>query len=269
MVKVTYIFHDCFVVETGSATLIFDFWKDIYSKKVELCDFIRNADKDKALYVFVSHHHKDHYSKQIFQWENLFKKITFIISKDVARFARHIISKTSVYSGFKPDPKNIKILSPGEHFSDGTLKVEAFGSTDIGNSYYVEIADDKAGPVSLFHAGDLNAWLWMDESTDEEIVCALSAYEIILKELSDSHPEIDYVMFPVDSRIGRGFATGANLFVRKIRTGHFFPMHFALYENEEERIKRALDASDVTGYANLEYGEYITLMTPYSCYLTK
>lgn len=263
MIEITYIWHDCFVVDTESATIVFDYWKDVTVPHKSLPRFIENCDGNKTLYVVVSHFHKDHYSKSIFEWGGKFRNIVYIISKDVARHARHILNPDSIYTGKKPVSDNVVILEPGQKYSDENLMIEAFDSTDIGNSYYVE-TEGK----SIFHAGDLNAWVWMDESTEEEIEKSLEDYRKILKMLSDRHPTIDYVMFPVDSRIGTGYYTGASLFVREIDVKHFFPMHFELWTNEEERKRYHLGASDFKLYANRKRGEYISLRVPYSSFVS-
>ncbi|MDE6335225.1 MAG: hypothetical protein K2L34_01525 [Muribaculaceae bacterium] len=158
-------------------------------------------------------------------------------------------------------------LSSGQQYVDAQIKVEAFSSTDIGNSYYIEVGGADAEKKSFFHAGDLNAWLWADESTQEEVDEALNSYKEILQSLNAKHPEIKYVMFPVDSRIGTGYATGARLFVRTIDVGHFFPMHFGLGESNEELQKRRLDAANIKLYAKPDRGDYICLQAPYSTYL--
>ena len=269
MMRLTYIWHDCFLYEDKRLAMVFDFWKDPLrmntdaeaSTESHLPVFLKNIDRGKPLYVFVSHHHKDHYVKEIFDWSKDFPCIHYIFSKDTAKFARHIISPTSTYAGTKPSPEAVTILKPGETYSDSLMKVEAFDSTDIGNSYAVE-----TGGETIFHAGDLNAWVWKDESTEEEVNAAIAAFEKILDAIAQKYPVMDIAMFPVDSRIGRDYFTGAAMFVRKIDVRHFFPMHFGL-GTPEEQTKYQLDAAAVERYANPERGEYICLQAPYSTFM--
>lgn len=63
-VTVTYIKHSGFLVETKESYLLFDYWE---GKLPEL-------QYDKELYVFSSHAHHDHYTKDIFKLENKCKK---------------------------------------------------------------------------------------------------------------------------------------------------------------------------------------------------
>lgn len=263
--RITFIWHDCFVVETESATLVFDYWRDpVFESKdaARLPLFVREIDKEKPIYVFVSHHHKDHYSREIFSWSTIFPHIRFILSYDTARFARHIINPVGTYAGPKPNPKDVTSMRPGDFFKDSLISVSSFGSTDIGVSYVVSVDGE-----TIFHAGDLNAWLWKDESTEAEVNRALTHYLKILDEISLKYPVLSVVMFPVDSRIGSEWYTGASLFVRRIDVKRFFPMHFCLGDTLEERLRYRLDAARTQLYANPERGEYICLQSPYSAYI--
>lgn len=266
MTKITYIWHDCFMVVTESFQLVFDYWTDptLDNKGNELPQFIKDADKALPIYFLVSHHHKDHFNKLIFEWRSLFKSVKFIISKDVERHIAYMLRPTSTFTGKRPDSESIVILKPGEIFTDSLLKIEAFGSTDIGNSYYLS---SRSSSTSFFHAGDLNAWIWKDESTVAEVNEAISKYENVLDEISASHPEIDYVMFPVDSRIGTDYFTGASMFVSRINVKHFFPMHFGLGDTPDIQKKYMYDACMIDNYANRERGEYICLTSPYSTFV--
>ena len=268
MTKITYIWHDCFVVERPQYVLIFDYWRDPITD-VQKTDtdksypsFLSELPEEKPLYIIVSHHHKDHFNKDIFKWGEKVANIRYIISKDVRRHIRYLLNPESTYSGSRPDPDRITVLDRGEIYEDSIIQVEAFGSTDIGNSYCVT---DKEG-VSIFHAGDLNAWIWKDESTDKEVAEALEKFRSIVGEISEKHSKIDYAMFPVDSRIGRDYFTGAGIFVREIEIKHFFPMHFGLGETPCEQQRYRRDAARIELYANPERGEYICLQAPYSSY---
>lgn len=99
--------------------------------------------------------------------------------------------------------------------------MRAFGSTDVGVSFLVEVGGKK-----IFHAGDLNNWHWMDESSEAE----WRGYEKnFLHELADLRSYtsgLDLAMFPVDPRLGREYMRGARQFVEQVKTAVFVPMHF-------------------------------------------
>ena len=221
----------------------------------------------------MSHGHKDHYNPEIFGWAEHFADARFIVSNDVWKRCRHIASPTSVYHGPRVDPERLVRLLPGERFSQGDISISAFPSTDIGNSYMV-----IAGGKRIFHAGDLNAWIWLEESSEQEIRKAMGDYRACLRSVAESFagdsgevppPEkrcIDFAFFPVDSRLGKDYFTGARIFVREFNVAHFFPMHFGLGDEAEQR-QRCDDALKFSLYANPDRGEYIPLASPFATFL--
>ncbi|MDE6009781.1 MAG: MBL fold metallo-hydrolase [Muribaculaceae bacterium] len=260
MVSVTYIWHDCFVISTDEITMVFDFWKDPEAESRKFPRFIEEASSEKPIYIFVSHHHKDHFVKEIFEWERKFENITYILSKDVARSVRHILNHQSLYKGIKPEPERVIVMGEGDSHADRFLEIKAYGSTDIGNSYFISTCG-----LNIFHAGDLNAWLWIDESTPTEIEEAMGHYREIIQKIKGEVSFFDIAMFPVDSRIGTEYYAGAKIFVEEFDVRRFFPMHFGL-GTLEEQSKYASDAARFELYANRGRGEYIALLSPYSKY---
>lgn len=264
MDRITYIWHDCFIVETKSATIVFDYWRDTDGSDPDIPSFLAGLRKDVPLYVFVSHFHKDHYNPDIFSWPLLGFDTRFFVSVDVWKRMRHVVSPTSVYAGPKVDAGSVTVLRPGSGWSDTVVSVKAFPSTDTGNSWLVKVDDRR-----IFHAGDLNAWIWRDDSPDEEVQAGLKAFRSCLAPIADelgvnrSCPgtPIDYCFFPVDSRIGSGYCEGASIFMRKFYVRHFFAMHFNLGD-EKERAIRCADAMRTELYANPSRGECHRLSTP-------
>ena len=273
MIKVTYIYHDGFVVESPQATLVFDFWRDgapVFADGNEerthksgdepLPRFLSAIRRDVPLYVLVSHHHKDHFNRAIFRWKDAAGSVRFIISRDTEKSIRYMLRPDTTYAGVKPAPEQVTVLRPGEEYVDDAIHVRAFGSTDIGNSYMVDLAGRR-----MFHAGDLNAWIWKDESTRAEVAAALRDYNAILDTIAETcGTSVDLAMFPVDSRIGTDYWEGASVFVRRFDVGIFVPMHFGLGENEADACRKAADACRFEEYANPERGLYVALQYPYS-----
>lgn len=261
----TYIYHDCFLFETEKAVIIFDFWKDPLSKEEdsESPPMMGEFSHSKNIYIIISHHHKDHFSKRIFLWKKVIPNIQFIISKDTYKAVKYMLKEGGNYQGYRPDLNSVHVLTPGEIYFDSVLKVTAFGSTDIGNSYAVEIGERK-----IFHAGDLNAWLWLDESSEAEIKESRNKYMQIIDKIKSEFPAFDLVMFPVDSRIGREYWWGAKYFVREILTKLFVPMHFELADSEDEKERRRIDAAAFNFYSRSDYGAYLQLASTRSRYMT-
>lgn len=267
-----YIYHDCFLLKTfpegdggKGTTIVFDYWKDPLSSggDKDFPPLLDEIEPDKPLYVVVSHHHKDHFSRRIFLWTQRFPKIQYIISHDTYKAVKYMLREGGNYEGHKPPFSSVHVLKPDEIYDDGNVRIKAFGSTDIGNSYAVE-----SDGLKTFHAGDLNAWVWLDESSPEEVKRARDTFAALVDRIKEEFPELDLVMFPVDSRIGREYWWGAYHFVRQIMTKVFVPMHFELVFSEEEKEQRRLDAARFSLFARKDYGTYLQLVSTRSQYLS-
>lgn len=249
------------MVLTDRCALVFDYWTDKEPECGGLPLFFGSIPEHLPVYVFVSHHHKDHFNRHIYEWQRHRPGIVYIVSRDVRRASRAFISPDSHYTGFKPAQGSVVAMREGEFLTVGEIDVRAFGSTDTGNSWSVD-----AYGLRIFHAGDLNAWVWRDESTPEEIEEALGAYRRILDSIAAYTAGFDVAMFPVDKRIGSGFYEGAAEFVRRLDVGVFLPMHFCLGEDALQTDEFARAACDFRLYANPERGRYVGLTAPYSSY---
>ena len=73
--KITYIYHSSFLVETESFYLLFDYFKGQ----------IPELRSDRPLVIFASHRHADHFSEKIFELEKQHKNIWFVLSADIWR----------------------------------------------------------------------------------------------------------------------------------------------------------------------------------------
>lgn len=255
-----YVWHDCFVYVGTRCAVAFDYWRDgdgFYGDTVSIDELVR-AVAGRRVYVLVSHHHKDHFNRRVFGWASELPDVRYVISKDTARTVHYLLKEGSTYSGsLKVNPERVLVLREGEEYEDSLLRVSAFGSTDIGNSYVVEVDGLK-----LFHAGDLNAWMWKDESTEAEVQAAIRDFERKVEAIRARYPRLDYAMFPVDARIGCDWWEGAWRFVRMVDVGCFIPMHFCLFENEEERLRYMRCATTFSLYANPARGAYASMSVP-------
>lgn len=75
----TYIHHSGFALETESFIMVFDYWMDPAGIMPTLCD------KGKHIYVFSSHFHEDHFTREIFSWKDQYPStnFTYLLSKDI------------------------------------------------------------------------------------------------------------------------------------------------------------------------------------------
>ena len=207
--KLDYIYHSGFAIEADGITVIIDYYKDSSEEAPDrgiVHDHL--LKKPGTLYVLSSHFHPDHFNRDILSWKEQRPDIRYIFSKDILKH-RRATAEDAVY------------INKGDVYEDENIRIEAFGSTDVGISFLIDLQG-----VRLFHAGDLNNWHWKDESTPEEVAEAEKNYLKELDDLAKATDKLDVAMFPVDPRIGTDFMRGAQQFVDRIKTNIFVPMHF-------------------------------------------
>ena len=203
-----YIYHSGFAVLGNNASLLFDYYEDTDKEHGFVQDEL--LKRPEPLYVFSSHFHQDHFNPDIFNFKEKKANITYILSADIAR-------KRSKYV---KEHDFIKIRKGGS-FEDDLIKVKAFGSTDIGVSFAVNLESKE-----IFHAGDLNNWHWMEESSEEEWQGYEKAYLDELSYIKKDKQAFDLVMFPVDPRLGKEKSRGARQFLDCLAVKVLAPMHF-------------------------------------------
>lgn len=236
--EVTYLGHSGFSVETEQCILIFDY-SEAYAVG-ELPDW----KKPKPWYFFVSHKHQDHYNRKIFQWAEQHEQVYYLLSNDLrmtdaymkrieipekARQHIYFLGKRKKYmvrgaevfelsedgSAF---PLRIAAEETAKKIIFSEFCVETFRSTDAGTAFLVEVERK-----TLYHAGDLNLWLWPEE-TDAEIHSMKVRYEEEIGRLANRR--IDAAFLPLDPRQGEQFYLGLDYFMRATNTRKVFPMHF-------------------------------------------
>lgn len=196
-IAIEYLGGSGFLVSLGGTGLLFDASESGPDRRA-LPDPAALAAFEK-LYVFVSHHHDDHFSPAIYDLCG--ENATYILGFDI------------------PQPYKGVRMSPGEARTFGALTVNAYGSTDDGVSFCVDFAG-----VTLFHAGDLNLWHWRDESSVTEIESAERAFYDCVAPIPKQ--KIDVAFFPVDPRQGSMYDAGAGYFIMTVKPKVFIPMHF-------------------------------------------
>ena len=240
MMTVTYYHHSGFSVASGDVLLVFDYWTGKQKKLPEnrriTPDFLARF---RDVYVFVSHDHPDHFDEVIYTWEQ-YAPVTYIVADDMSAEVR-----------------GRRMGKGGEMTLSDRVKVKAYGSTDAGVSYLVELDG-----VKFFHAGDLNFWHWREVSTAREIELADEDFR---KEVADiDEKEIDWCFFPVDPRMGMHFDAGANYFMMSAKPRVLVPMHFwgrgdviTEYARRSRSRETEIIPMTVQGQAvNLEFEEY-------------
>ena len=235
--KITYIYHSGFIIESENATIIADYYKDSDN---EIVHRSLNSFPGK-LYVISSHWHPDHFSKEVLEWKSVRPDIQYIFSKDILK------KKLATQD-------DADFMIKGNIWQDENIRIKAFGSTDVGISFLIE-----AGGKKVFHAGDLNNWHWDEESTPEEIQTSERHFLREIKALYNETNDLDAAMFPVDCRLGKNYMRGAEQLVDLLRVGIFIPMHFGETYDEANTFKKYAENAGCRFFELTKTGDSIIL----------
>ena len=197
--KLTYIHHSGFLLDTPPCALLFDFVEGTLPR----------IPQGKPLYVFVSHTHHDHYTKKIFDVAATARRqgatdVCFVLSDDVPR--------RDVPAALK---EKTVFLKPHQEWEDGLIRVETLVSNDTGVAFVLVLPAEAASPAAadgapaqeaslqIYFAGDLNAWNW---DGDEEDMALIKIYH---EELSRIRARVfDLAFIPLDPRLGEESVQG-------------------------------------------------------------
>ena len=197
--KVTYIHHSGFLIETERFYYLFDYEKGN----------LPELNTEKPIFVLSSHSHGDHYTPDIFpKLTNLgMQNIKAILSDDIEI------------------PEKIAALqvSPEKNYELGTeLKLTTFRSTDLGVAFLIEDRDEL-----IYHAGDLNDWVWDEESEAYNTQMTID-YQKQIRLLSEKlrGREIDCAFVVLDPRQEKDYDRGMCYFLEHISAKQVYPMHY-------------------------------------------
>ena len=197
--KITYIHHSGFLVETDRCYYLFDYEKGS----------LPEMDVTKQIFVLSSHGHHDHYNAEIFSVLNNYgmQNISAILSDDIE------------------PPENVDVLqvaARNEYHLGLGKTLTTFESTDVGVAFLIE---DK-GEI-IYHAGDLNDWVWEEES-DSYNEQMTKDYRKQIKLLSKklNGREIDVAFVVLDPRQEKDYDKGMCYFLEHIPVKEVYPMHY-------------------------------------------
>ena len=208
--KVTYIFHSGFLVETEDCYYLFDYYRGN----------LPVMNPQKPIIVFASHKHPDHYNPKVFKLlkEQQMQNITAVLAKDISEKAYPIGIETVTAAANK-------ILELPYNTSVQTLQ-----STDSGVAFLLNCPFG-----TIFHAGDLNDWVWEGEN-EQSNKQMTGSFRHEIQKIGDK--KIDIAFFPLDPRQENDYANGLLYFLANTDISKVYPMH---YWSEPEIIDRFLN----------------------------
>ncbi|MGM9522631.1 MAG: MBL fold metallo-hydrolase [Oscillospiraceae bacterium] len=224
--SVTFIEHSGFLVETSERFMLFDYNQGTLP-----------AGLKKPLFIFVSHSHSDHFNRGVLRYGESFKNTRYILSDDIV-IDRKLRERCNI-SDEQLD--RTTFIPPDGHIELDGMRVDTLRSTDQGVAFIVECEGRR-----LYHAGDLNLWLWGDEDTREEAEEMTRAFKAEVRKLKGM--ELDIAFLPLDPRqTEEQYCLGMDYYARNVNIGHIFPMHMW---GEYGVIDRMLNNPISTGYSD-------------------
>lgn len=103
---------------------------------------------NENVYVFVSHHHGDHFRRTIYDWKEKIPKVEFIIPEYMTR---------------RPD--NAHLVAPGRMTELDGMKIRAYPSTDEGVAFSIYLNDKH-----IYFAGDNGCWNYKTTKTPQQYI---------------------------------------------------------------------------------------------------
>lgn len=200
--RVTYIYHNCFVLDLGDRTFLFDCPADNHLTP-EARTSLLSAIKDRELYVFITHGHDDHFNPGLPSIAKGAAGVRYVFSDDIE----------DMYPEFVP--AGTLVVEPDEEYEAWGMEIATFMSNDLGVAFIIRV-----GGRIVYFGGDLAEWRWDDAGPrDQEF--AVNFFEQALERISQWR--VDIAFSNVDKRLSN--LTGGVKFVRRVEPGLFVPMH--------------------------------------------
>ncbi|MGB4661337.1 MAG: MBL fold metallo-hydrolase [Mobilitalea sp.] len=211
--EITYIGHSGFLIEWEACYWLFDYYQGT----------IPEMDLSKKVFVFVSHGHGDHYNPEIFKLFQKHSNITYLLSSDIT-VEKEMLKKSGISNQLidkiivvEPS-KEYKLPEDSPNKTNNIITLKTLKSTDSGVAFLLNYKDK-----TIYHAGDLNLWVWKGESKQyNDSMTAMFDKEIgPLKGIP-----IDVAFAPLDPRQEDWYDKGLNKLLSTTKVTYLFPMHF-------------------------------------------
>ena len=187
---------------------------DYYTEGGRKAYFDPAAYPDKAVFVFVSHAHEDHYDRRILSWAKL-PNVRYVLSFDV-RTEAGFEAATSTWGSWSTCGRGSR--PTWNRPTAARLTIQTLRSNDEGVAFLV-----KADGKTIYHAGDLNWWHWNGEP-DAFNADIEKSYTTEINRLKGE--KIDVAFVPADLRLQDKYFWAVNYFLKTVGAKRLFPMHF-------------------------------------------
>ncbi len=216
--KITYLGHSGFLFDTDSAYYIFDYIRGE----------LPALSKEKKLYVFASHAHRDHWDPGIFTDRQLRRAESFILGFDIKEPFEKMAAEEKQLSDLP-----VIWAFPGQTIRTDDFTCDPLLSTDEGVAFPVRMKKN-----AVYHAGDLNWWHWNGDP-DERNLDRARNFKREVDRLKGIH--FDAACIPLDPRQEDAFRLCMDYCMEILDADRIYPMHFwkdyALCRKYRESLK--------------------------------
>lgn len=211
--KIRYIGHSGFLMEWKACYWLFDYYTGD----------IPQMDAEKKVFVFVSHKHRDHWNPRVLDLRNEYPDIQYVLSSDIELPEQDWVSKMVT----RVEPERQYDLFDG---NGQAIRLTTLRSTDAGIAFLLGYLGK-----CVYHAGDLNLWMWKEEPEEynKEMAAAFDEQMNRLKDVA-----IDVAFVPLDPRQEEYHYLGLEALLQKAKVKRVFPMHFGSEFAVIERYKK-------------------------------
>ena len=200
--NVTYIHHSGFLIETEACYYLIDYFQGS----------IPALNPCKPVLVLASHKHHDHYQKSVFN-----------ILKDMGMQSIYAVLSRDIPAGARPEDVPCLPVSAGKRYElPQGQEVVTFRSTDVGVAFLI-----RDGKELFYHAGDLNDWVWAEESSDynRQMTFKYRKQIVLLTQELDGHA-LTAAFVVLDPRQEQDYDRGMLYFLQHIPCDCVYPMHY-------------------------------------------
>jgi L-ascorbate metabolism protein UlaG (beta-lactamase superfamily) len=201
--RVTYIHHNCFLLELPGLNLLFDFPSREHLPPAAKRAALR-AVEGLDIVLVVSHSHADHFDPHITTALEPSSSLRFVVSDDVAEMYPDAL------------PADAEILEPDEEYPDvWGMRFETLMSNDLGCAWIIGYEG-----LRIWYGGDLANWNW----PGQEPAANRFTENFFAQALERAGAEQVHLAFQnVDERLDS--LAGGPQFMERVRPGLFVPMH--------------------------------------------
>lgn len=202
-VRLIHIFHNCFVLETGKNSYVFDIPAERFRSR-KVVSALQDVLAGRKVTAFFSHSHLDHFAPDYREICASADSLQAIISDDIEEMYPNL------------DFGDALIVEPDEKYELEGLSIETLMSNDLGVAFLFSTPDG----LRVYNGGDLACWDW-ETSSQNELNFTRSFFRSAVQRVVDYDVQIAFSN--VDRRLES--LAGGGEFVQTVKPQVFVPTH--------------------------------------------